>query len=61
MKCRGAVLRGVGRDWEVEEITLDPPREGEVLVKMAVRRALSLRRTLRHRGHGAHPGAGRDL
>ena len=35
MKCRGAVLRGVGRDWEVEEITLDPPREGEVLVKMA--------------------------
>ncbi len=36
MKCQGAVLRGVGRDWEVEEITLDPPREGEVLVKMAV-------------------------
>jgi S-(hydroxymethyl)glutathione dehydrogenase/alcohol dehydrogenase len=26
----------VGRDWDVEEITLDPPREGEVLVKMAV-------------------------
>ena len=36
MKCQGAVLRGVGRDWDVEEITLDPPREGEVLVKMAV-------------------------
>jgi len=36
VKCQGAVLRGVGRDWEVEEITLDPPREGEVLVKMAV-------------------------
>ncbi|AFM16190.1 oxidoreductase, Rxyl_3153 family [Mycolicibacterium chubuense NBB4] len=34
MKCRGAVLRGVGADWEVAEITLDPPREGEVLVKM---------------------------
>ncbi|KUI45422.1 alcohol dehydrogenase [Mycobacterium sp. IS-1590] len=30
------MLRGVGRDWEIEEITLDPPREGEVLVKMAV-------------------------
>jgi NDMA-dependent alcohol dehydrogenase len=36
MKCRGAVLRGIGRDWEVQEITLDPPRDGEVLVKMAV-------------------------
>jgi NDMA-dependent alcohol dehydrogenase len=36
MKCQGAVLRGVGQDWEIAEITLDPPREGEVLVKMAV-------------------------
>jgi NDMA-dependent alcohol dehydrogenase len=36
MKCQGAVLRGVGQDWEITEITLDPPREGEVLVKMAV-------------------------
>jgi NDMA-dependent alcohol dehydrogenase len=36
MKCRGAVLRGVGQEWVIEEITLDPPREGEVLVKMAV-------------------------
>src|SRR5262245_4020975 len=36
MKCQGAVLRGVGQEWEVTEITLDPPREGEVLVKMAV-------------------------
>jgi NDMA-dependent alcohol dehydrogenase len=36
MKCQGAVLRGVGEEWEVREITLDPPREGEVLVKMAV-------------------------
>ena len=36
MKCQGAVLRGVGKDWEIEEITLDPPRDGEVLVKMAV-------------------------
>ena len=33
---QAAVLRGVGKDWEIEEITLDPPREGEVLVKMAV-------------------------
>ena len=36
MKCQAAVLRGVGRDWEIEEITLDPPQAGEVLVKMAV-------------------------
>jgi NDMA-dependent alcohol dehydrogenase len=36
MKCLGAVMRGVGHAWEVTEITLDPPREGEVLVKMAV-------------------------
>jgi S-(hydroxymethyl)glutathione dehydrogenase/alcohol dehydrogenase len=36
MKCQGAVLRGVGEEWEVREITLDPPREGELLVKMAV-------------------------
>ena len=36
MKCQGAVMRGVGHDWDVTEITLDPPREGEVLVKMSV-------------------------
>ena len=36
MKCQAAILRGVGEDWEVQEITLDPPRDGEVLVKMAV-------------------------
>ncbi len=35
MRCRGAVLHGVGEAWEVEEITLDPPHDGEVLVKMA--------------------------
>lgn len=35
MKCQGAVMRGVGHDWDVTEITLDPPRDGEVLVKMA--------------------------
>ncbi|EID12885.1 NDMA-dependent alcohol dehydrogenase [Mycolicibacterium phlei] len=35
MKTTAAVLRGVGVDWEVTEIDLDPPRAGEVLVKMA--------------------------
>jgi S-(hydroxymethyl)glutathione dehydrogenase/alcohol dehydrogenase len=36
MKCQAAVLRGIGKQWEIQQITLDPPREGEVLVKMAV-------------------------
>ena len=36
MKCQAAVLRGVGKDWEISEIDLDPPRDGEVLVRMAV-------------------------
>lgn len=36
MKCRAAVIRGVGEDWEIQEIDLDPPRAGEVLVQMAV-------------------------
>ncbi len=35
MKSKAAVLRGVGVDWEVTEVELDPPRAGEVLVKMA--------------------------
>lgn len=36
MKCRAAVMRGIGCDWDIEDVTLDPPRDGEVLVKMAV-------------------------
>src|SRR6202044_705541 len=36
LKCRAAVIRGVGRDWEIREIVLDPPRAGEVMVRMAV-------------------------
>ncbi|MDT5345608.1 MAG: hypothetical protein QOE52_4792, partial [Mycobacterium sp.] len=36
MKCRAAVLRGVGEDWEIREVDLDPPHAGEVLVRMAV-------------------------
>jgi NDMA-dependent alcohol dehydrogenase len=35
MKSKAAVLRGVGVDWEVTDVELDPPRAGEVLVKMA--------------------------
>ncbi len=35
MKTRAAVLHGVGQQWSVEEIELDPPGPGEVLVKTA--------------------------
>ena len=33
MKTRAAVLWGLGQDWKIEEIDLDPPRASEVLVK----------------------------
>lgn len=33
MKTRAAVLWGVGQDWKIDEIDVDPPRTGEVLVK----------------------------
>jgi len=32
---RAAVLWGVGEDWKIEEVTLDDPRAGDVVVKMA--------------------------
>jgi NDMA-dependent alcohol dehydrogenase len=35
MESKAAVLRGIGVDWQVTEVELDPPRAGEVLVKMA--------------------------
>lgn len=36
MRCRGAVLHGVGEDWQIEDIELDAPHAGEVLVEMKV-------------------------
>lgn len=35
MKTRAAVLHGIGERWSVEEIELDPPGPGEVMVKTA--------------------------
>ncbi len=32
---RAAVLTEPGGDWEIHDITVDPPRDGEVLVKLA--------------------------
>lgn len=34
MKTKGALLRGHNEPWSVEEIRLDPPRHGEVTVRM---------------------------
>ena len=33
MKTRAAVLRDMGRDWEIIELELDPPKDGEVLIR----------------------------
>lgn len=35
MRSRAAILYGYGRPWSVEEFELDPPRAGEVLVRLA--------------------------
>ncbi len=32
MKARAGILHGVGQEWQVEEIDVDPPKVGEVLV-----------------------------
>src|SRR5260370_23082078 len=34
MRAKAAVLYGAGQPAVIEEITLDPPRQGEVLVRM---------------------------
>lgn len=35
MKTTAAILRGLDEKWSVEEVELDPPKAGEVLVKLA--------------------------
>lgn len=35
MKTQAAVLREYGADWQCEELELDDPREGEVMVRLA--------------------------
>jgi NDMA-dependent alcohol dehydrogenase len=34
MQTKAAVLREIGQEWSVEDIELDPPKSGEVLVQM---------------------------
>ncbi|MGA0894360.1 MAG: NDMA-dependent alcohol dehydrogenase [Ilumatobacteraceae bacterium] len=36
MKCRAAVLWGTDQQWTIEELDVDPPKAGEVIVKWAV-------------------------
>ena len=33
MKCNAAIIHGAGQDWKIEEIEVDSPKVGEVLVK----------------------------
>jgi NDMA-dependent alcohol dehydrogenase len=33
MKTKAAVIRGIGQDWEITELDLDPPKAGEVLIR----------------------------
>jgi alcohol dehydrogenase (nicotinoprotein) len=35
MKTRAAVLRDLGKDWEITELDLDPPKDGEILIRFA--------------------------
>ena len=33
MKTRAAVLWGMHQDWKIEQVDVDPPKDGEVLVR----------------------------
>ena len=43
MKTRAAVLRDMGKDWEITELDLDPPEDGEVLVRFVAAGPVPLR------------------
>ena len=36
MKGRAAVLHAIGQEWQIEEISIDPLKAGEVLVEWKV-------------------------
>lgn len=65
MKTKAAVLWGVGQDWEVTELDLDPPKEGEVLIRFVAAGLCHSDEHLRHGDLvprfpivGGHEGAG---
>lgn len=35
MKTKAAILWGLDQDWSVEEVELDDPKKGEVMIKLA--------------------------
>ena len=49
MKTRAAVLRDMGKDWEIIELDLDPPKDGEVLIRFVAAGPVPLRRPPAHR------------
>jgi alcohol dehydrogenase (nicotinoprotein) len=65
MKTKAAVLWELGRDWEVVELDLDPPKEGEVLIRYVAAGLCHSDEHLRHGDIvprfpmvGGHEGAG---
>jgi NDMA-dependent alcohol dehydrogenase len=65
MKTRAAILRDVGKDWEVTELELDPPKAGEMLVRWTASGLCHSDEHLRHGDIvprfpmvGGHEGAG---
>ena len=68
MKTRAAVLRGVGQDFEIAELDLDPPKAGEVLIRYVAAGLCHSDEHLRHGDIvprfplvGGHEGAGVGL
>lgn len=65
MKTKAAILRDVGKDWEVTELDLDPPKTGELLVRWTASGLCHSDEHLRHGDlvprfpiTGGHEGAG---
>lgn len=55
MKTRAAILWEQNTDWSVEEIDLDPPQAGEVLVKLVGSGLCHSDEHIRDRRHGGSP------
>jgi NDMA-dependent alcohol dehydrogenase len=52
MRTRAAVLRNMGKEWEITELDLDPPKAGEILVRFV---AAGLCHSDEHTRSGAMP------
>jgi S-(hydroxymethyl)glutathione dehydrogenase/alcohol dehydrogenase len=63
MKVNAAVITGPGKNWETATLELDPPKQGEVLVRVEVAGLCHTDEHLRHTASkypmvGGHEGAG---